>query len=342
MPQDRFTRAWLSICGLVLLLAACQAASSFLAPMTCAVFAAALTWPMQRRLQRWLPQLAALAITIAVALVVVVALASAVVWGLTRVGGWLTGNAAVLQALYTQKADWLASHDIYLGSIAAGHFNVTWLIRALQELVVQLQGFLRFALITFVFLMLGLLEVEASCAKLASLPDRDAAAALLRGAAETGSRFRRYMLVRTLMSAVTGVAVCGLAALLGLDLAVEWGVLAFVLNYIPFMGPLVATVLPTLVAIVQFESMQAVAVAFLGLNAVQFFIGSYLEPRIAGAALSLSPFMVLAAVFSGSFLWGIPGAFIGVPVVIAVTTFCAQAPTTEWIADLLAARPRRP
>jgi AI-2 transport protein TqsA len=114
------------------------------------------------------------------------------------------------------------------------------------------------------------------------------------------------------------------------------------LNYIPFIGPLAATVLPTLLAIAQFESMQMAIFVFVCLNIIQFMVGSYLEPLIAGATLSLSPFMVLFAVLFGSFLWGIAGAFIGVPVLIAVVTLCAQSPSSLWAAELLAGQSKRP
>jgi AI-2 transport protein TqsA len=67
-------------------------------------------------------------------------------------------------------------------------------------------------------------------------------------------------------------------------------------------------------------------------------IGSYLEPRIAGAALSVSPFLILLAVFFWGFLWGIPGAFIGVPIVIAVLTVCEQHEATKWVATLVSGR----
>ena len=76
---------------------------------------------------------------------------------------------------------------------------------------------------------------------------------------------------------------------------------------------------------------------FGGLNLIQFLVGSYLEPRIAGNAVSLSPFLVLFAVFFWAFLWGIAGAFIGVPIVIAVMTICAQHPSSRWVADLFGA-----
>jgi predicted PurR-regulated permease PerM len=150
------------------------------------------------------------------------------------------------------------------------------------------------------------------------------------------------MLVRSVMSILTGSVVWSFALLAGLELATAWGVIAFVLNYVPFIGPLVATVFPTLFAIAQFESWRLAVVVFLGLNLIQFLIGSYFEPRIAGAALSISPFLVLFSVFFWSFLWGISGAFIGVPIVIALLTICEHHESTRWVAILLSGRDNAP
>jgi AI-2 transport protein TqsA len=76
---------------------------------------------------------------------------------------------------------------------------------------------------------------------------------------------------------------------------------------------------------------------FACLNLIQFVIGSYVEPRMAGKALALSPFLVLFSVFLWMFLWGLFGAFIGVPITIAAVTFCAQSPSAEWLSHLLGA-----
>ena len=95
---------------------------------------------------------------------------------------------------------------------------------------------------------------------------------------------------------------------------------------------------PTLFAIAQFESWQMAAIVFLCLNLIQFLVGSYLEPRIAGAALALSPFVVLFAVFFWSFLWGLPGALIGVPIMIALHSLCGQSPSGRWLAVVLSGR----
>ena len=98
----------------------------------------------------------------------------------------------------------------------------------------------------------------------------------------TAAKIRRYMLVRTQMSLITGLLVWGFAKLVGLQLAAEWGVIAFALNYIPFIGPLIATVFPTAFAATQFESWQSVVIVFACLNLIQFIVGSYVEPRVSG------------------------------------------------------------
>ena len=121
----------------------------------------------------------------------------------------------------------------------------------------------------------------------------------------TASKLRRFLLVRTIMSLSTGLLVWALSAAFGLRFAAEWGVIAFTLNYIPFIGPFVATLLPTLYALAQFGSPQSAAFIFVCLNVIQFIIGSYIEPRVAGYALAISPFIVLFSVFLWTFLWGL-------------------------------------
>lgn len=143
------------------------------------------------------------------------------------------------------------------------------------------------------------------------------------------------MLVRTQMGAVTGLLVGLFAWITGLPFATEWGVIAFVLNYVPYIGPFIATLFPTLLAMAHFESWQAVLGLFVGLNIIQFAVGNYLEPRAAGSLLSVSPVVVLFAIFFWTFLWGLFGTFIGVPIALAILSFCDQHPSSRWVADLL-------
>ncbi len=334
---DLGVRVPLGICTAILVVTALYFAGGVFAPLAFALFIIAIVWPLQAMLQARLPKLLALAASMLATIVVLAAFLWTVSWGFSRVGRYIVADAARVQVLYTDIAIWLEGHGVEIAGLWAEHFNVGWLLRGFQQLTSRVNGTLSFTVVVLIYVILGLLEVDVIAAKLRGMRNGDAAQVLLTGSKRTAAKFRRYMLVRSLMSVMTGLVVWGFISLLGLPLAQEWGVIAFALNYIPFIGPLVATVLPTVFAAVQFGTWQMALLVFGSLNIIQFLIGSYLEPRIAGSVLSMSPFLVLFAVFFWTFLWGIAGAFIGVPIVIAMLTLCEQHPSSRWVAELLGA-----
>ena len=243
-------------------------------------------------------------------------------------------DAARYQELYANLVMWLDGHGISVAGLWAEHFNVGWMLRAAQRLTGRINTTLSFWLITLTYVILGLLEITDFRRKADALANRDAARVLVDGSAATAVKFRKYLLVRTQMSAMTGLLVGVFAWIAGLQFAVEWGVIAFALNYIPFIGPFIATLFPTLLAMTQFHSWQGVLGIFICLNIIQFVIGSYVEPRLSGSMLSVSPLVVLFAIFFWTFLWGLFGTFIGVPITLAILTFCNQDPSSRWVADL--------
>jgi len=302
-------------------------------PVAFSLFLIALVWPLQRRLQVVLPQVISVLITAAVVLLAIGGGGWLVVWGFGGIAQWVIANAARLQGLYMHAAELLERRGLYAAELFAEQVNVLWLVQVLRAIGGNLQGVLSFCIVTFVFVILGLLEAEPLARRLRRVRKEG----VIDTAAEIAARLQTYMLVRFGMSVLTGFAFWAFTAIDGLELQREWGVIAFVLNFIPFIGSFIATLLPTLFAAAQFESVYAALVVFIGLNLLQFVIGSYIEPRVAGTAVSVSPFMVLFAVFFWGLLWGIAGAFIGVPIVIALATICAGHPSTRLFAVLLSA-----
>ena len=325
------------ICAAILTLAGLWAASAVMMPVTFALFIIALVWPLQRRMLAVLPQVIAVLATAAVALLAIGGGGWLIVWGFGGVAQWVIANAARLQSLYMHAADLLERLGLYAAELFAEQVNVLWLVQVLRAIGGSLQGVLSFSIVTFVFVILGLLEVEALGRRLRRIGDGQLGAATIDAATEIAARLQTYMLVRFGMSVLTGLGFWAFAAAYGLQLQREWGVIAFVLNFIPFIGSFVATLLPTLFAAAQFESLSSALGMFLGLNLLQFLVGSYIEPRVAGRALSVSPFMVLFAVFFWGMLWGIFGAFIGVPILIALAAVCARHPPARAVAVLLSA-----
>jgi len=318
----------------ILVSAAAYQANEVFAPLALALFIIALVWPLQSWLKARMPTLLALAITMAVTVAVCALLASMVVWSFGRVGRSLLSDYERHQTLYNAVAAWLESHGISVAGWTQ-HFDVAWLLRTAQQVTGRLNTTLSFWLIALVYVILGLMEVDDVDSRVRKYAKPETAHLFLTASAETAQKMRKYMEVRTQMSVATGAVVGIFAWAVGLQFPLEWGVIAFVLNYIPFVGPFIATVFPTLVEMAQLSSWGAVLGVFACLNIIQFVIGSYIEPRVSGAVLAMSPTVVLFAVFFGMFLWGLFGAFIGVPIAIAIITFCSHHPSSRWVADYL-------
>ncbi|MBF9045811.1 AI-2E family transporter [Rhodobacterales bacterium LSUCC0031] len=148
-------------------------------------------------------------------------------------------------------------------------------------------------------------------------------------------RVNYYLLVKTLVSAVTGVMVYAVALLFDLELAVAIGILTFVLNYIPNVGSIVATVLATFVAYVQLGEPGPTLAFFLSLGAIQFLNGNIIDPWLMGRALRLSTFGIIVTLAFWGSVWGIAGMFLSVPIMVAAMIVCSHVPGLRPVAVLL-------
>jgi AI-2 transport protein TqsA len=330
----------LSLCATVLTAAALHLARSVFAPVAFSLLAIAVVWPLQHALAARIPKLAASVLVMLATLLVLVALATAVAWSFSMIAEWLVQNAGRFQSLHLATTTWLQTHGISVSGFLGTRFDVGWIIRLVQDIAGRMSSFAGFFLLVVILTLIGLLEVDEFKFRLQTLDDSAKGQALLRLAQAIAVKFRKYMLVRSLASVLTGVLIFAFTLFAGLELATAWGIMAFTLNFIPFIGPFIATVLPTLFAVVQFEAWQMAALIFLGSTLIQFLIGNYLEPRLFGSILNISPYLAVFAVFFWALLWGLPGAFIGVPLTIALLTCCEAYPSTRWLARLLSGRGR--
>ncbi|KGM86446.1 putative permease [Roseovarius mucosus DSM 17069] len=148
-------------------------------------------------------------------------------------------------------------------------------------------------------------------------------------------RVNYYLLVKTLVSVVTGLMVYGVARFFALDLAGALGILTFVLNYIPSIGSIVATVLVALVAYVQLADGTMALVIFLIVGVIQFVNGNIIDPMLMGRALRVSSFGIIISLAFWAAVWGIPGMFLAVPIMVALMIVCSHVPGFRAIAVLL-------
>lgn len=148
-------------------------------------------------------------------------------------------------------------------------------------------------------------------------------------------RVNYYLLVKTVISAITGAMVFVLAQAFGLGLATSLGIITFVLNFIPNIGSIVATALIALVAHVEIGDPTITLAVFAVAGVIQFVNGSIIDPMLMGRALRLSSFgIILSLAFWGA-VWGIPGMFLSVPIMVMLLVVCSHVPNLRNVAVLL-------
>jgi AI-2 transport protein TqsA len=193
---------------------------------------------------------------------------------------------------------------------------------------------LAFLVLVFFFTLLMLIEASAWRRKTALALRGRQTAAVLETVHAVAYKMRRFLLIRTVLGAVSGAAVTAWLWLMGVDFAPFWGVLFFLLNYLPNIGSIIAGIPPTLLAFVQFGPGWALLVAG-GLLAMEQVTGNFLDPRLQGRTLNVSSLVVLLSVILWGWIWGVPGALIAVPLTVTIILVCAKVALLRPIAVLL-------
>jgi AI-2 transport protein TqsA len=161
-----------------------------------------------------------------------------------------------------------------------------------------------------------------------------------RGLWDSAERsIRHYIVTKAAISAATGFSVGAVLMLLNIDLAIVFGMLAFLLNFIPSVGSVIATLLPlpVIIASPTLSATEAVlAIAIPGV--IQFAIGNFAEAKVLGEALDLHPVAILMNLIGWGMLWGLVGMLLSTPILVVIKILCEKFEATQVLAALLAGR----
>jgi AI-2 transport protein TqsA len=156
---------------------------------------------------------------------------------------------------------------------------------------------------------------------------------------EVESRIKRYVLTMIFTSGATGILVGLVLAILGVNFYWMFGFLAFLLNFIPNIGSIIATILPLPVALIDPELGMISKILVLVIpGIIQFVIGNLLQPKLMGESLDLHPVVVLLSLIFFGTIWGIIGMFLAVPITAVVKIFLQRFGYTRAIADLISGK----
>lgn len=338
---DTTIRATLLFLAGMALIALLYLTRDLLAPFALAIF----IWLIIDAFARWMDNLSPklpywLALTIAV--LIVVGLMVGFIFVIVDTVGDVVKDAPRYEARLTEIFAWLADktgQENMSFATLNDNFGITEKIQGgLGTFAATVQGVLsEFFLIALYVVFL--FAAQSTFPK--KMDDLFPNATRRQQASKVGTRIRhsieKYLSVQTIISLMqTVVSYIGMTAL-GLDNALFWALVIFVLNYIPIVGGLAAVALPCLFAMVQFDSLGRIAALAGILFGAQFVIGNTIQPKMMGDSMNLSALVVILALSVWGALWGGVGAFLSAPLTVIIMIVLAQFPTTRWIAVLLSA-----
>lgn len=147
---------------------------------------------------------------------------------------------------------------------------------------------------------------------------------------------QRYILFKTLISLATGFLAWVFLTIVGVDFPLVWALITFLLNFIPSVGSIIATLPPVLMALIQFDSpLKYALIVLLGLASIQVTIGNYLDPKIMGEHLNLSTLVIFISMMFWGWVWGPIGMLIAVPIAVALKVILTYNDRTKPIAMMM-------
>lgn len=294
-------------------------------PVVFALLLALGVWPIidfvQGRLPRWLRWVAPL-----VGMLFIVAILFA----------FLVGLGLSLQQLYNLGTD-LAPimKERFLGSSLTDAFPVgdytnlddfasqgALISTGLTALDITTSTVAGLLLILFLTLLM-LTEAENWRQKVSAISEGSTRTRWLSIGRSVGQKFRAYFATRFIIGLITAALNVGWLALFGVDYLLLWGVLAVLLNFIPTVGSIIAGILPVTYVLLTRDLLSASYVA-IGLFAIEQIMGNFLDPKIMGKRLAISPLVVLVSLLLWSLVWSVPGAFLAVPLTVLITMVMAH------------------
>ncbi|MBW1830809.1 MAG: AI-2E family transporter [Deltaproteobacteria bacterium] len=235
--------------------------------------------------------------------------------------------------LQVESAAWLWSQGLGIPAAAVEHFDPAELVRGLAvpglTLAVSVVSAGSLVLLITVFLVVESGSIAQKLRGTDRLGRLDVQA--LRSAA---SHVQRYLLIKTVTSAATGLLVAGLTTAIGLGHSLLFGLIAFVLNYIPSIGSILASIPAIALCLLTLGWLPAFALAG-GYFTINLLIGIVIEPRWAGQETDLSPSVVVLSMVFWGFVLGPIGALLSVPLTIIVRMTAEQSKEWSWLAMLL-------
>ncbi len=330
----RTTSILVTLAALVVVIAGMKAASAIIVPFIFSIFIAIICSPLLSWLTRHkVPSVIAVLIILLAVLFTGFLLMLAVGTSIDLFSKALPGYQKNLQLQFNGFISWLATLGIEVSSTGIREaFNPGSAIGMVNKLLDGIGNLFTNAFLIIFTVLFILLEASSFPLKLKAITKQGSMN--LDYVDHFLSGVQRYIGLKTITSFATGVLVTILLVIQGVDFPVLWGLLAFLLNYIPNIGSIIAAVPAVLLALIQFGVASAIGTA-IGYLAINVIVGSVVEPRVMGKGMGLSVLVVFLSLIFWGWVFGPMGMILSVPLTMLVKLALESKESTRWISVLL-------
>lgn len=332
--QSLGARFLLHAAAFVVVIAGVRAAEPIVVPFLVAVFLAIIAGPSVFWLERrGLPAVLAVLLVVLGLMTMLVGIGALLGTTINNFVRAVPEYQARLQQALLPLLNWLQSHGVTVSrSIVLDYVNPGEVILLLARTLTNLGGVLTNTFLILLTVIFMLLEASSFPIKLRLIlpePHRS-----LDDFSRILDDVNRYLAIKTWISLATGGIIFLWVSWLGLDFPLLWGLLAFVLNYVPNLGSIIAALPAVLLGFIQFGLGQALLVA-LGYVVVNTVFGNVLEPRWMGRRLGLSTLVVFLSLVFWGWVLGPVGMLLSVPLTMTVRIAVEASDDSRWLAVLL-------
>lgn len=333
----------LVLAGLVIASAGIQAVSNIAGPVFLVITLVITVHPLRVWLVRHrVPQVVSSLVALIVVYALLIIVLAAIVWSLTQLVTALTSYSAAFTDLYTQALSALAKMGVRSSTLqnALSSVNLSTFAGVAQTVLTTLTSglsSLALMLATVFFLVFDTANIDDRIARIRQ--DRPHVAAAL---VEFAHVVRKYWVVSTVFGVIGAVLDVAALAIIGVPMALTWGVLAFVANYIPNVGFFLGLLPPTLIALLSGGPGHAIAVVvvYCVLNVV---IQTFIQPRFTGDAVGITGTAAFLSLIFWAFTLGPLGALLAVPATLLVKSLLIDnSDSGRWFDALIGSTPKRP
>jgi AI-2 transport protein TqsA len=327
-------RVLVGVAATMIIIGGLRVAQPFLVPLALAGLFTVTSLPLLNQLVRLrVPRLLAIPLVLLLIVAMLVAIGAIATNSLLEIRDAMPRYTARFSILYGDALSWLAAHRV-LGPQAAEEIlaNPTQLVNLATALFRGFAGFMSLVFLVALITLFMLAETAGLPRKLRAAPGQ--ADADLHRYGRIMDEIQRYLAIKTITSLSTGVLIGMWALIIGLDFPLFWGLSAFLLNYIPTIGSLVAAVPAVALALLLLGPGGALLAA-AGYVVVNVVIGNLIEPAVMGRGLGLSPFVVLISLLFWGFVWGPIGMLLSLPLTMVGKILLENSRQFAWVAVLM-------